>query len=79
MNPPGLPPIIASRPLQMVLYRRELLPAVMDAITEGWALGRRAKPLRSVHWEEYWARPLAELRQEYNLVQSAPAGPLATE
>ena len=60
--------IIASRPLQMVLYRPELLPAVMDAITEGWALGRRAKPLMAVKWEEYWERPLALLRAEYDLV-----------
>ena len=33
--------IIASRPLQMVLYQPELLPFVMDAITEGWARGRK--------------------------------------
>ena len=31
--------IIASRPLQMVLYQPELLPFVMDAITEGWTRG----------------------------------------
>lgn len=61
--------IIASRPLQMVLYRPELLPAVMDAITDGWALGRRAKALIEVHWEECWERPLVELRREYDLVQ----------
>jgi ubiquinone biosynthesis protein Coq4 len=60
--------IIATRPLQMVLYRPELLPAVMDAITDGWALGRRAKTLMNVAWEEYWERPLAELREEYDLV-----------
>ena len=59
--------IIASRPLQMVLYKPELLPAVMDAITEGWALGRKAKPLMNVQWEEYWERPLAALRREYAL------------
>jgi len=59
--------IIASRPLQMVLYQPQLLPPVMDAITEGWALGRRAKPLIAVHWEEHWERPLAELRREYDL------------
>ncbi|MCH2172967.1 Coq4 family protein [Myxococcota bacterium] len=59
--------ILASRPLQMVLYRPELMPAVMDAITEGWALGRRARPLLDVHWEEHWERPLTELRQEYDL------------
>lgn len=60
--------IIATRPLQMVLYKPELLPAVMDAITEGWALGRRARPLIDVRWEEYWERPLTELRREYALV-----------
>jgi ubiquinone biosynthesis protein Coq4 len=59
--------IIATRPLQMVLYKPELLPVVMDAITEGWALGRRAKPLIAVHWEEYWERPLSDLRQAYDL------------
>jgi ubiquinone biosynthesis protein Coq4 len=59
--------IIASRPLQMILYKPELLLPVMDAITEGWALGRRAKSLLPVHWEEHWERPLAELRQEYDL------------
>ena len=59
--------IIATRPLQMVLYKPELLPVVMDAITEGWSLGRRAKPLISVHWEDYWKRPLSELRHAYDL------------
>jgi len=60
--------IIASRPLQMVLYKPELLPPVMDAITQGWALGRRAKPLMRVHWEEHWERSLDELREEFDLV-----------
>jgi ubiquinone biosynthesis protein Coq4 len=60
--------ILASRPLQMILYQPELMPALMDAITEGWALGRRARPLLGVHWEEHWEQPLAELRQEYALV-----------
>ncbi|HIF98798.1 MAG TPA: hypothetical protein EYQ54_17570, partial [Myxococcales bacterium] len=59
--------IIATRPLQMVLYKPELLPIVMDAVTEGWALGRRAKPLIGVHWEEYWDHPLSDLRQAYDL------------
>lgn len=60
--------IIATRPLQMVLYKPELLPIVMDAVTEGWALGRRAKALMAVHWEEYWTCPLADLRAEYGLL-----------
>ena len=59
--------IIASRPLQMVLYQPQLLAPVMDAITEGWALGRRAKCLLDVRWEEYWEHPLSELRSSFDL------------
>lgn len=59
--------IIASRPLQMVLYQPELLPPVMDAITEGWALGRRSRCLLDVRWEDRWGDSLEELRQEYEL------------
>ena len=61
--------IVASRPLQAALYKPQLLPPIMDAITEGWALGRRAKPLITVHWEDFWERPLAELRREYQLAE----------
>ena len=79
MKPPELDPelaetpapypamVIATRPLQMLLYKPELLPVVMDAISEGWALGRRARPLIAVHWEEYWEHPLSDLRQAYDL------------
>ena len=59
--------IIATRPLQAALYKPMLLPVLMDAITDGWALGRKAKPLMGVHWEEHWDRPLADLRREYEL------------
>ena len=60
--------IIASRPLQMVLYQPELLPFVMDAITEGWMRGRTAKPLLPVHWENHWDESLDELQARYNLI-----------
>ena len=59
--------IIASRPLQMMLYQPELLPFVMDAITEGWSRGRSASPLLPVHWEDHWHESLADLQQQYGL------------
>jgi ubiquinone biosynthesis protein Coq4 len=59
--------IIASRPLQMMLYQPELLPFVMDAITEGWSRGRSASPLLPVHWEDHWYESLADLQQQYDL------------
>ena len=60
--------IMGTRPLQAALYKPQLLPFLMDAITEGWALGRRAKPLIGVHWEDHWERPLPEIRSAYELV-----------
>ena len=60
--------IIASRPLQAALYKPQLLPPIMDAIAEGWTLGRRAKLLMAVHWEDFWQRSLAEIREEYDLI-----------
>ena len=59
--------IVATRPLQAALYKPELLPILMDCITEGWTLGRRAKPLMVVHWEEYWEKPLIEIQEEHGL------------
>lgn len=58
---------IALRLLQSALYRPELLPAMLDAISEGWALGRKAKPLIGVHWEEHWERQVSELQEEFDL------------
>jgi len=60
--------IIATRPLQAALSRPQLLPILMDVITEGWALGRKAQPLRVVHGEDFWERSLSELRERYDLV-----------
>ncbi|MBL8678550.1 MAG: hypothetical protein JNK05_05270 [Myxococcales bacterium] len=43
----------------------------MDAIAEGWAIGRRAKPFFGVRWADWWSRPLREVREELDVV---PAG-----
>jgi len=59
--------ILATRPLQSALYKPQLFPILMDAISDGWARGRRAKPLMPVHWEDHWERPLTDLQREYDL------------
>ena len=60
--------ILGTRPLQAALYKPQLLPYLMDAITEGWALGRRAKPLIGVRWDDQWERSLAAIRADHDLV-----------
>lgn len=39
----------------------------MDAIAEGWAIGRNAKPFFGVRWADWWARPLSEVRAELSV------------
>ena len=50
--------------------------SVMDAISQGWQLGRQAKNLNFVKWEERFAEPIEDLRRELGLPQ-AVAQPLA--
>lgn len=41
---------------------------VMDAFCEGWTRGRQAKNLHFTKWEEQLDRPLADIREEYDVV-----------
>ncbi len=59
--------IMTTRPLQMALYEPNLLPFVMDAVTEGWQRGRVADQLIGVRWEDHWGEPLEELRTAHGL------------
>lgn len=53
-----------------------LIQPAMDAITDGWALGRRAKSIQFIDFESQIHRPLAEIRAEYGLAREAPFVPL---
>lgn len=44
-----------------------LIAPAMDAITQGWAYGRRARSLQFVKFETMLERPLIEVRQAYGL------------
>lgn len=41
--------------------------SLMDAVAQGWRMGRRAKPLFGQRWEDGWARPLADWRAELGI------------
>jgi ubiquinone biosynthesis protein COQ4 len=49
-----------------------LIQPAMDAITDGWALGRRAKSIQFIDFENQIHRPLAEVRAEYGLTRETP-------
>jgi ubiquinone biosynthesis protein COQ4 len=56
----------------MALVDPWLIKPGMDAITDGWALGRRAKSLQFLPFETMLDRPLAALRREYGLERDTP-------
>ena len=58
---------MATLTTQMTFLNPSMTGLVMDAISDGWTFGRQAKNLNYVHWEEMMARPVAELRAEFNL------------
>jgi ubiquinone biosynthesis protein COQ4 len=60
--------LIAAATTHTVFHRPDRMEIYLDAITDGWAKGKKAKLLLSGHWEEVFDRPLTELQQEYNLI-----------
>jgi ubiquinone biosynthesis protein COQ4 len=54
-----------------LLKKPENLGSFFDAVTEGWTLGNKAKPLFAMRWEEMWDRPLIQIRRELNLPEVA--------
>jgi ubiquinone biosynthesis protein Coq4 len=47
------------------------LPELMDAISEGWMLGKKSPNLFGIKWEEMWSLPVSEVRQHLGLQTSA--------
>jgi ubiquinone biosynthesis protein COQ4 len=56
----------------MTLVDPHLIKPGFDAITDGWALGRRAKSLQFIPFETMLDRPLADLRRDHGLERAAP-------
>lgn len=46
-----------------------LIKPAMDAITDGWGYGRRARSIQFVAFEDMLGRPLAEVQAEYGLLR----------
>jgi ubiquinone biosynthesis protein Coq4 len=53
--------------MSSTLYEPETLPQLLNAIAQGWEMGTHAKPLFAQKWEEAWAKPLSQWRDELNI------------
>jgi ubiquinone biosynthesis protein COQ4 len=44
----------------------------LDAVTRGWQMGKRARPLFGIRWDELWERPLVETREHLGIEPYLP-------
>jgi ubiquinone biosynthesis protein COQ4 len=67
--------MLAKNLLKTALEDVELCGSHLDALTEGWMLGKRAKPLFGIQWNTMWETPLPELRQQLQLQELSTCAP----
>jgi len=62
--PGGLPwMLLAMGFLNTALYSMDDRERRFDAIARGWDMGKRARPLFGVRWDDLWTTPVDEVRQ----------------
>jgi ubiquinone biosynthesis protein COQ4 len=53
--------------MKSAVYDIEVATDYMTAITSGWLMGRKAKPLFGLNWNTMWAKPLDQIRTSLNI------------
>jgi ubiquinone biosynthesis protein COQ4 len=59
--------LVATSLISTTLKEPEMLPKLLDAIAQGFQMGKTAKPLFAQKWEEGWAKPLSRWQAELNI------------
>jgi ubiquinone biosynthesis protein COQ4 len=63
--------LIANGLMYSTLLAPEELPPLLDAIAQGWQMGKTARALFAQKWEEAWDKPLAQWQAELNIQPTA--------
>ena len=61
--------LLAKNLLKTAIEDIELCEQHMDALAQGWILGKQAKPLFGIKWNTLWETPIDQLRIQWNLNQ----------
>jgi ubiquinone biosynthesis protein Coq4 len=64
--------LLAKNLLKTAMYEIDLREKIMDGLMQGWMLGRRAKPLFGIRWNNLWEQPLQAVRESLNLITPPP-------
>jgi ubiquinone biosynthesis protein COQ4 len=59
--------LLAKNLLKTAMYEVELCDRIMDGLTQGWMMGKRAKPLFGIQWNKLWETSLADVRTSLNI------------
>jgi ubiquinone biosynthesis protein Coq4 len=59
--------LVATSLISSTLKEPEMLPKLLEAIAQGFQMGKTAKPLFSQKWEEGWEKPLTQWQAELNI------------
>jgi ubiquinone biosynthesis protein Coq4 len=63
-----LPPLLIGLGiLKSGLKTRHMTQPILDRVSLGWMMGKKAKALFPIDWEANWQTPLSQLRQDYNV------------
>jgi ubiquinone biosynthesis protein COQ4 len=59
--------LVATSLISTTLKEPEMLPKLLEAIAQGFQMGKTAKPLFAQKWEEGWETPLSQWQAELNI------------
>ena len=68
---------VSAMTADICFVQPELIEPMMDAIADGWQLGRSVRNIQAERWEEMLAEPLAEVRARYGITPTPLARSLA--
>ncbi len=54
--------LIAKNLLKTAMYEVELSEQIMNGLTQGWIMGKRAKPLFGIQWNKLWETSLEDVQ-----------------
>ncbi|MCF3569171.1 Coq4 family protein [Planktothrix agardhii 1807] len=54
--------LLSKNLLKTAIQEMELCESIMDALTKGWTMGKKAKPLFGIQWNSLWEKPLEDIR-----------------
>lgn len=59
--------LLAKNLLKAALFNVEVSGQYLDALAQGWVMGKQAKPLFGIEWNTLWETPLEDVRADLRI------------